>query len=175
MQLVGLAFLDDGQITHLIGIRLKHLLCDFGGGGGGGGCGFPLVFLPFFLRARICAKLLVFRFAHQKRGARNCCKVVANSKSIPDNFMETSFLNRANGRGGFGSQTAAAPRKPPESRDCGHCDGISLNANTASTFELSQCQHCKGGVGCLGRGEVFGRFPAISPPERPRPFTHYRS
>ena len=28
--------------------------------------------------------------------------------------------------------------------------------------------------GCLARGEAFGSPPAVCPPERPRPFTHYR-
>ena len=28
--------------------------------------------------------------------------------------------------------------------------------------------------GCLSRGEAFGCPPAVCPPERPRPFTHYR-
>ena len=37
----------------------------------------------------------------------------------------------------------------------------SLNAGTAKR-------------GCLGRGEALGSPPAICPPERPRPFTHYR-
>ena len=43
----------------------------------------------------------------------------------------------------------------------------------SSTFELSQCWPCKGG-GCLGRGEVFQRPPAVCSPERPRLFTHSR-
>ena len=29
--------------------------------------------------------------------------------------------------------------------------------------------------GCLGRGKAFGGPPAVRPPERPRPFTHYRN
>ena len=28
--------------------------------------------------------------------------------------------------------------------------------------------------GCLGRGEAFGCPPAVGPPNRPRPFAHYR-
>ena len=29
-------------------------------------------------------------------------------------------------------------------------------------------------IGCLGRGKAFGLPPAVCPPKRPRPFTHYR-
>ena len=55
---------------------------------------------------------------------------------------------RANGRGGFGSQTAAHPPPPPSpdnpsKADCGYCDDVSQNANPASTFKVSQCRHCK--------------------------------
>ena len=56
-------------------------------------------------------------------------------------------LDRANGRGGFGSQTAADPSlATPENRckaGCGYCDSSSPNADPASTFQLSQCRHCK--------------------------------
>ena len=38
----------------------------------------------------------------------------------------------------------------------------SLNAGTAKR-------------GCLGRGKAFGWPPALCPPKRPRPFTHYRN
>ena len=56
-------------------------------------------------------------------------------------------LYRGNGRGGFGSQTAADPPPAtlgePWKADCRYCDSISQNANPASTFELSQLWHCK--------------------------------
>ena len=45
------------------------------------------------------------------------------------------------------------PRKSLKAdRRC--CDGVSQNANPASTFELSQCRHCK--ERHLGQGEAFG-------------------
>ena len=89
-------------------------------------------------------------------------------------------LYRANGRGGFGSQTAADPSGDPhrtpelkkkEKQTVGTVTAFhnmltlqalpsSLNAGTA-----------KGG--CLGRGEAFGCPLAVCPPERPRPCTHY--
>ena len=78
-------------------------------------------------------------------------------------------LHRANGRGGFASQTAAHPPRRPASK---YCDSVSQNANPASTFELSQCKRCKGGLPGPRRG--FWCPPAVCPPERPRPFTHYR-
>ena len=51
----------------------------------------------------------------------------------------SKYLYRANGRGGFGSQTAADPPSPPTpgnlwKADYGYCDSISQNANPASTF-----------------------------------------
>ena len=55
-------------------------------------------------------------------------------------------LDRANGRGGFGSQTAADPPPPPTLRDQtvgNYCGSISQNANPASTFQLSHCGRCK--------------------------------
>ena len=39
------------------------------------------------LRAKF-ARLLVFRFLHQRKGAQNCRKFVANLKSNSDNFMQ---------------------------------------------------------------------------------------
>ena len=39
----------------------------------------------------------------------------------------------------------------------------------SSSFNASTAKR-----GCLGRGKVFGWPPAICPPKRPRPFTHYR-
>ena len=66
------------------------------------------------------------------------------------------ILYRANGRGGFGSQTAADPLWwPPQSpwkEDRGYCDSISQNANPASAFELSQFRHCKEGLPGPRRG-----------------------
>ena len=65
-------------------------------------------------------------------------------------MFQAQNLHRANGRGGFGSQTAADPPLGtpgnPRKADCGYGDGISQklqNANPARTFELSQCRHCK--------------------------------
>ena len=55
-------------------------------------------------------------------------------------------LYRANGRGGFGSQTAAARLATPQplkKTDCGYCDSISQNSKPASPFKLSQCWRCK--------------------------------
>ena len=81
-------------------------------------------------------------------------------------------LYRANGRGGFGSQTAADPlrnpRRAPEKQTVGtgtashkmlslQAVSSSLNAGTAKR-------------GCLGRGEAFGCPLAVCPPKRPRPF-----
>ena len=83
-----------------------------------------------------------------------------------------SFPYRANGRGGFGSQTAAGTPEKPWKADCGYCDRISQNANFASAFKLS----LNAGAakrGRLGRGKVFAWPPADCPPERPRPSTHY--
>ena len=55
-------------------------------------------------------------------------------------------LYRANGRRGFGSQTAADrsgdPPKVLEKQTVGTVS-ISQNANPASTFGLSQCRHCR--------------------------------
>ena len=85
--------------------------------------------------------------------------------------LNPESLYRANGRGGFGSQTAADPSgdppKVPEKQTVGTVTAShrmlslqalssSLNAGTAKR-------------GCLGRGEAFGWPPAV-PPERPRPF-----
>ena len=56
-------------------------------------------------------------------------------------------LDRANGRRGFGSQTADDPPPAtlgePWKADCGCCDSFSQSTNPASTFELSQCRHCE--------------------------------
>ena len=91
-------------------------------------------------------------------------------------IFELFTLDRANGRGGFGSQTAADllwwPRRTPEKQTLGtvtashkmltlHALSSSLNAGTAKR-------------GCLGRGEAFGCPPAVCPPNRPRPFAHSR-
>ena len=67
-------------------------------------------------------------------------------------------LYRANGRGGFGSQTAAdSPWRPL----CGSCGNIPQNCATAKR-------------GCLGREKAFGQSPAVCPPKQSRPFfTHY--
>ena len=57
----------------------------------------------------------------------------------------------------------------------GYFDSISQNAKPASTFELSACRHCKERP--TGLGEAFGPKngwpPAVCPPKRPQPFTHY--
>ena len=105
---------------------------------------------------------------------------------ILDSFPESSWtslssvwfavdLDRAHGRGGFGSQTAADPLWwPPQSpwkADLKCFDSISQNANPASTFELSQCLRCKEGL--PGPRKAFGCPPAVCPPRRPRPFAHY--
>ena len=46
--------------------------------------------------------------------------------------------------GGLGTrQPPATPGEPLWKADCGYCDSISQNANSASTFELSQCRQCK--------------------------------
>ena len=80
-----------------------------------------------------------------------------------------NFLDRANGRGGSGSQAAADPpsdlRRTLKSR--------LWDTNPASTFKLSQCWHCK--VRLPGPRRALGSPPAICSPERPRPFTRYRN
>ena len=60
------------------------------------------------------------------------------------------------------------PRRAPEKQIVGD----SQNANPASTFELSQCQHCKGGLPGPRRG--FWVPSSSLSPKRPRPFAHYR-
>ena len=86
------------------------------------------------------------------------------------------YLYRANGRGGFGSQIAADPplATPDKSwkADCGYCDSFSQNANPASTFDLSQCRHCKERLPGPRKG-FWVASSSPSPPKRPRPFTHY--
>ena len=83
----------------------------------------------------------------------------ASWRRIFMNFLTCMFRNllyRANGCGGFGSQTAADPlwwpSQSPWKADRGYCDSISQNANPASTFELSQCQPCKEGLPGPRRG-----------------------
>ena len=89
-----------------------------------------------------------------------------------------SNLYRANGRGGFGSQTAAdllwCSRRNPEKQTVGT---VTASQKVLSLQALSSSLNAgtgKGG-GCLGRGEAFGCPPAVCPPERPRPFTQCRS
>ena len=75
-------------------------------------------------------------------------------------------LCRANGRGGFRSQTAAdplwgTPEKSPASHKMLTLQTFSspLNAGTAMR-------------GCLGRGKALGRPPAVCPPKRPKCFVN---
>ena len=71
-------------------------------------------------------------------------------------------------------RTAADPLQgPPENprkADRGYCGSISQKAHLASPFELSGTAQ----RGCPGQGKAFGWPLAVCPPERPRPFTHYR-
>ena len=85
-------------------------------------------------------------------------------------------LHRANGRRGFGSQTAADtlswPRRTPEKQTAGTVT-VSQKMLTLQALPSSlNAGAAKGG--CLGQGEAFGCPVAVCPPERPRPFTHYR-
>ena len=54
------------------------------------------------------------------------------------------------------------PHRTPEKQAVGTVTASLKIAKPASTFEL-------------GRGQAFGCPPAVCSPERPRPFTHYRS
>ena len=82
----------------------------------------------------------------------------ARSANVYVNFFFAwrTDLDWANGRGGFGSQTATDPLWwPPQSpwkADRGYCDTISQNSNPASTLELSHCWHCTEGLPGPRRG-----------------------
>ena len=58
--------LDDSQLTHLVCVCLKDLLCDcFLFLGGGGGSAFPVVLVPFsFLSLHICGVIICAKFGH---------------------------------------------------------------------------------------------------------------
>ena len=89
---------------------------------------------------------------------------------LPRTFLQD--LDQANGRGGFGSQTAADPRRPsgnPENQTVGTVTHKMLLGNLASTFELSQCWHCKERL----LEPRKGTSGSLSP-ERPCQFARYR-
>ena len=65
------------------------------------------------------------------------------------------------------------PRRTPEKQTVGTVTG-SQQVLTLQALSSSLNPGAAQG-GCLGRGEAFGCPPADCPPERPRPFTHYRS
>ena len=78
-------------------------------------------------------------------------------------------------RGGFGSQTAADPplgTPPPKIPEKQTAGTVTQNAHPASTFELSQCRHCKEGLPGPRRG--FWVTPGSLSPKRPRPFARSR-
>ena len=64
---------------------------------------------------------------------------LSNGGLSPKNFHK--HLCRANGRGGFGLQTAADPPwRPPTTPEK---QTVGTVTNPGSIFELSQCRHCK--------------------------------
>ena len=91
-------------------------------------------------------------------------------------FADWENLHRANGRGGFGSQTAADPPlatpRQPEKQTVGAVTAshkmLSLQA-LSSSLNASTAKR-----GSLSRGKAFEWPLAVCPPKRPRPFTHYR-
>ena len=85
-------------------------------------------------------------------------------------------LGRANGRGGFGSQTAAdPPGDPGESSEKQTVGTVTASHRMLALQALSSSLNAGTAKrGCLGRGEAFQSPPAVCPPERPRPFARYR-
>ena len=95
------------------------------------------------------------------------------SLKYPEHSWERFCPDRANGRGGLGSQTAANPPpplatfgEPHEKQTVGTVTASHKMCKPASTFELSQASTAK--RGCLGRGKAFGWPLAVCP------LTHYR-
>ena len=83
-------------------------------------------------------------------------------------YLCSENLYRANGRGGFGSQTAADPLWWPSQSPWKQTVGTVTASHKMLTLQalLSSLN--------AGRGGAFGCPPAVCPPKRPRPFAHYR-
>ena len=103
------------------------------------------------------------------------------TKYQPLNLQQNpSFcLYRANGRVGFGLQTAAEPPPPPgnpqktsEKQTVGTVTASHKTPHPPSTFELSQRRHCKERLPGPRKG-LWVTSSSLSP-KRPRPFTRCR-
>ena len=138
---------------------------------------FPLSFLFIFVCSKKAGKTtkMFCPYRTPKIPGKEGKKHSKRQGILPGEKKHKSIPYRVNGHGGFRSQSAADPLWwPPQNpwkADRRYCDSISKHANPASTFELSQCRRCKGSL--PGTRRDFGCPPAVCPPERPRPFTHY--
>ena len=94
--------------------------------------------------------------------------------------MNTNFFrDRANGRGGFGSQTAADPPPPPgdpQRTPEKQTEGTGTASHKILTLQALSSSLNAGTAkrGCWSRGKAVESPPAVSPPERQRPFARYR-
>ena len=91
--------------------------------------------------------------------------------------LKSCLLYRANGRGGFGGRKpllipSGDHSRSPEKQTVGTVTASHEMPNLQALSSSLNAGTAKGG--CLGRGEALGCPLAVCPPERPRPFTHYR-
>ena len=96
-------------------------------------------------------------------------KIPQDSDSLAYKILKRIFYAEQMDAEGLGRKLLLTPPGDPRrtlKADCGYCDSISQNTNSASTFEVSQCRGTAK-RGCLSRGEAFESPPAVCPPERP--------
>ena len=77
---------------------------------------------------------------------------------------------------GLGSKLLLTPSDDPRRGPEKQTGGIATASRKMLTLQALSSSLNAGTAkrGCLGRGEAVGCPPAVCPPERPRPFAHYR-